>query len=97
MLTICHDEYPASFSTICVLPLALSNRRPALVQMNGGPDQRRKILVPFYATKWPGGGEDLALVRQIATVHDASANISKLEGRSATVSPQFRHPASCRA
>jgi len=53
------------------------------------PDQREKIFVPFYTTKRQGSGVGLTLVRQIATVHGASVNITQTPGGGATISLRF--------
>jgi nitrogen fixation/metabolism regulation signal transduction histidine kinase len=53
------------------------------------PDQREKIFVPFYTTKRQGSGVGLTLVRQIATVHGATAHISETPGGGATISLRF--------
>ena len=52
-------------------------------------EQRDKIFVPFYTTKRQGSGVGLTLVRQIATVHGASVNISQTPGGGATISLRF--------
>jgi two-component system nitrogen regulation sensor histidine kinase NtrY len=52
-------------------------------------DQREKIFVPFYTTKRQGSGVGLTLVRQIATVHGATVNISRTPGGGATISLRF--------
>jgi two-component system, NtrC family, nitrogen regulation sensor histidine kinase NtrY len=53
------------------------------------PDQREKIFVPFFTTKRQGSGVGLTLVRQIATAHDATVDISPTAGGGATVSIRF--------
>jgi signal transduction histidine kinase len=53
------------------------------------PDQREKIFVPFFTTKRQGSGVGLTLVRQIATAHDATVDISNTPGGGATVSLRF--------
>jgi nitrogen fixation/metabolism regulation signal transduction histidine kinase len=52
-------------------------------------EQREKIFVPFYTTKRQGSGVGLTLVRQIATVHGATVNISQTPGGGATISLRF--------
>jgi nitrogen fixation/metabolism regulation signal transduction histidine kinase len=52
-------------------------------------EQREKIFVPFYTTKRQGSGVGLTLVRQIATVHGATVNISRTPGGGATISLRF--------
>jgi two-component system nitrogen regulation sensor histidine kinase NtrY len=54
-----------------------------------GPEQREKVFVPFYTTKRQGSGIGLTIVRQIATAHDASVDISATPGGGATVSLRF--------
>jgi two-component system nitrogen regulation sensor histidine kinase NtrY len=53
------------------------------------PDQREKIFVPFFTTKRQGSGVGLTLVRQIATAHDATVDVSNTPGGGATVSLRF--------
>lgn len=53
------------------------------------PDQREKVFVPFFTTKRQGSGVGLTLVRQIATVHGASVNISDEPGGGARVRIRF--------
>jgi two-component system nitrogen regulation sensor histidine kinase NtrY len=53
------------------------------------PDQRDKIFVPFFTTKRQGSGVGLTLVRQIATAHNATVDISHTPGGGATVSLRF--------
>jgi two-component system, NtrC family, nitrogen regulation sensor histidine kinase NtrY len=53
------------------------------------PDQREKIFVPFFTTKRQGSGVGLTLVRQIATAHGATVDVSETPGRGATVSLRF--------
>jgi two-component system nitrogen regulation sensor histidine kinase NtrY len=53
------------------------------------PDQREKIFVPFFTTKRQGSGVGLTLVRQIATAHDATVDVSDTPGGGATVSLRF--------
>lgn len=52
-------------------------------------EQREKIFVPFYTTKRQGSGVGLTLVRQIATVHGGTVNISQTPGGGATISLRF--------
>lgn len=54
-----------------------------------GPDQREKVFVPFYTTKRQGSGIGLTIVRQIATAHGASVDISQTPGGGTTVSLRF--------
>jgi two-component system nitrogen regulation sensor histidine kinase NtrY len=49
-------------------------------------EQRDKIFVPFFTTKRQGSGVGLRLVRQIATAHGATVDISHTPGGGATVS-----------
>ncbi len=53
------------------------------------PDQREKIFVPFFTTKRQGSGVGLTLVRQIATAHGATVDVSETSGGGATVSLRF--------
>jgi len=53
------------------------------------PEQREKVFVPFFTTKRQGSGVGLTLVRQIATVHGATANISETKGGGTTVTMRF--------
>jgi two-component system nitrogen regulation sensor histidine kinase NtrY len=78
--------------------IALSARRNpdgrvAIVVADNGPgippDQREKIFVPFFTTKRQGSGVGLTLVRQIATAHNATVDISSTLGGGATVSLRF--------
>jgi signal transduction histidine kinase len=52
-------------------------------------DQRDKIFVPFFTTKRQGSGVGLTLVRQIATAHGATVDVSQTPGGGATVSLRF--------
>jgi signal transduction histidine kinase len=52
-------------------------------------DQREKIFVPFFTTKRQGSGVGLTLVRQIATAHGATIDVSQTPGGGATVSVKF--------
>src|ERR1700676_1047040 len=53
------------------------------------PDQREKIFVPFFTTKRQGSGVGLTLVRQIATAHGGTVDVSNTPGGGATVSMRF--------
>jgi two-component system, NtrC family, nitrogen regulation sensor histidine kinase NtrY len=53
------------------------------------PEQRDKVFVPFFTTKRQGSGVGLTLVRQIATVHGATVNISDAPGGGARVCIRF--------
>lgn len=53
------------------------------------PDQRDRIFVPFFTTKRQGSGVGLTLVRQIATSHGATVDVSQTPGGGATVSLRF--------
>lgn len=53
------------------------------------PDQRERIFVPFFTTKRQGSGVGLTLVRQIATAHNATVDVSTTPGGGATVSMRF--------
>ena len=67
--------------------------RVAIVVADNGPgiapDQREKIFVPFFTTKRQGSGVGLTLVRQIATAHGATVDVSHTPGGGATVSVRF--------
>jgi two-component system nitrogen regulation sensor histidine kinase NtrY len=67
--------------------------RVAIVVADNGPgiapDQREKIFVPFFTTKRQGSGVGLTLVRQIATAHGATVDVSSTPGGGATVSLRF--------
>jgi two-component system, NtrC family, nitrogen regulation sensor histidine kinase NtrY len=52
-------------------------------------EQREKVFVPFFTTKRQGSGVGLTLVRQIATVHGATVNISDSPGGGARVRIRF--------
>jgi len=70
-----------------------SDGRVAIVVADNGPgiaaDQREKIFVPFFTTKRQGSGVGLTLVRQIATAHGATVDVSSTPGGGATVSLRF--------
>jgi two-component system nitrogen regulation sensor histidine kinase NtrY len=53
------------------------------------PEQREKIFVPFFTTKRQGSGVGLTLVRQIATAHGATVDVSETPGGGATVCLRF--------
>jgi nitrogen fixation/metabolism regulation signal transduction histidine kinase len=78
--------------------IALSARRHpdgrvVIAVADNGPgiaaDQRDRIFVPFFTTKRQGSGVGLTLVRQIATAHDATVDVSQTPGGGATVSLRF--------
>ncbi|MGH8219124.1 MAG: sensor histidine kinase [Steroidobacteraceae bacterium] len=78
--------------------IALSARRDsdghvALSVADNGPgisaDERDKLFVPFFTTKRHGSGIGLTIVRQIATAHGASIDISETPGGGATFSLRF--------
>jgi two-component system nitrogen regulation sensor histidine kinase NtrY len=78
--------------------IALSARRDlggrvVIAVADNGPgianDQRDRIFVPFFTTKRQGSGVGLTLVRQIATAHGATVDISQTPGGGATVSLRF--------
>jgi nitrogen fixation/metabolism regulation signal transduction histidine kinase len=52
-------------------------------------DMREKIFVPFFTTKRQGSGVGLTLVRQIASVHDATVQVSDTPGGGATIALRF--------
>jgi len=70
-----------------------SDGRVAIAVADNGPgiapDQREKIFVPFFTTKRQGSGVGLTLVRQIATAHSATVDVSDTPGGGATVSLRF--------
>jgi len=53
------------------------------------PDQLDKIFVPFFTTKRHGSGIGLTIVRQIATAHGASIDVSQTRGGGATFGLRF--------
>jgi two-component system, NtrC family, nitrogen regulation sensor histidine kinase NtrY len=53
------------------------------------PDQLDKIFVPFFTTKRHGSGIGLTIVRQIATAHGASIDVSRTIGGGATFGLRF--------
>lgn len=53
------------------------------------PEQMEKIFVPFFTTKRQGSGVGLTLVRQIATAHSATVDVSETPGGGATVKLRF--------
>ena len=67
--------------------------RVAIMVADNGPgiasDQREKVFVPFFTTKRQGSGVGLTLVRQIATAHGATVDVSSTPGGGATVSMRF--------
>jgi len=67
--------------------------RVAIAVADNGPgiasDQREKIFVPFFTTKRQGSGVGLTLVRQIATAHGATVDVSETPGGGATLSLRF--------
>jgi nitrogen fixation/metabolism regulation signal transduction histidine kinase len=67
--------------------------RLAIVVADNGPgiapEQREKIFVPFFTTKRQGSGVGLTLVRQIATAHGATVDVSSTAGGGASVSLRF--------
>jgi signal transduction histidine kinase len=78
--------------------VTLSARRPSgggvvIAVADNGPgiatDQRDKIFVPFFTTKRQGSGVGLTLVRQIATAHGATVDVSQTPGGGATVNLRF--------
>jgi nitrogen fixation/metabolism regulation signal transduction histidine kinase len=66
------------------IAIAVADNGPGIA-----PDQREKIFVPFFTTKRQGSGVGLTLVRQIATAHDATVDVSDTTGGGATVSLRF--------
>jgi two-component system, NtrC family, nitrogen regulation sensor histidine kinase NtrY len=78
--------------------ITLSARRGAdgrviIAVADNGPgiaaDQRERIFVPFFTTKRQGSGVGLTLVRQIATAHGATVDVSQTPGGGATLSLRF--------
>jgi two-component system nitrogen regulation sensor histidine kinase NtrY len=53
------------------------------------PEQREKVFVPFFTTKKRGSGVGLTLVKQIATVHGSTVEISQTSGGGATLRMRF--------
>jgi two-component system, NtrC family, nitrogen regulation sensor histidine kinase NtrY len=66
------------------LVIAVADNGPGIAT-----DQRDRIFVPFFTTKRQGSGVGLTLVRQIATAHGATVDISQTPGGGATVSLRF--------
>ncbi|HEV2702361.1 MAG TPA: ATP-binding protein [Steroidobacteraceae bacterium] len=70
-----------------------SDGRVVISVADNGPgianDQRDRIFVPFFTTKRQGSGVGLTLVRQIATAHAATVDVSQTPGGGATVSLRF--------
>ena len=66
------------------LVIAVADNGPGIA-----PDQRDRIFVPFFTTKRQGSGVGLTLVRQIATAHGATVEVSQTPGGGATVSLRF--------
>lgn len=64
--------------------LAVADNGPGVPQ-----DEREKIFVPFFTTKRHGSGIGLTIVRQIATAHGASIEVSQTPGGGATFSLRF--------
>jgi two-component system, NtrC family, nitrogen regulation sensor histidine kinase NtrY len=64
--------------------IAVADNGPGIAQ-----DQREKIFVPFFTTKRQGSGVGLTLVRQIATAHGGTVDVSDTPGGGATVSLRF--------
>jgi two-component system nitrogen regulation sensor histidine kinase NtrY len=78
--------------------IALSGRqhpdgRIVIAVADNGPgiasEQRDRIFVPFFTTKRQGSGVGLTLVRQIATAHGATVDVTQTPGGGATVSLRF--------
>jgi two-component system nitrogen regulation sensor histidine kinase NtrY len=67
--------------------------RMVIAVADNGPgiaaEQRDRIFVPFFTTKRQGSGVGLTLVRQIATAHGATVDVSQTPGGGATVSLRF--------
>ena len=64
--------------------IALADNGPGIA-----PEQRDRIFVPFFTTKRQGSGVGLTLVRQIATAHGATVDVSQTPGGGATISLRF--------
>lgn len=67
--------------------------RVAISVSDNGPgipaDHYEKVFVPFYTTKKHGSGIGLTIVRQIATAHGATVQVSQTPGGGATVRLRF--------
>jgi two-component system nitrogen regulation sensor histidine kinase NtrY len=67
--------------------------RVVIAVADNGPgipaEQRDRIFVPFFTTKRQGSGVGLTLVRQIATAHGATVDVTPTPGGGATVSLRF--------
>lgn len=64
--------------------IAVSDNGPGIP-----PEQAEKIFVPFFTTKRQGSGIGLTLVRQIATAHGATVDVSETPGGGATIRLRF--------
>jgi two-component system nitrogen regulation sensor histidine kinase NtrY len=64
--------------------LAVEDNGPGIA-----PEQREKVFVPFFTTKKRGSGVGLTLVKQIATVHGSTVEISQTSGGGATLRMRF--------
>lgn len=64
--------------------IAVADNGPGIPQ-----EQVDKIFVPFYTTKRQGSGVGLTLVRQIATAHSATVDVSQTPGGGATIKLRF--------
>jgi two-component system, NtrC family, nitrogen regulation sensor histidine kinase NtrY len=53
------------------------------------PEQVEKIFIPFFTTKRQGSGIGLTLVRQIATAHSATLDVSETPDGGATIKLRF--------
>jgi two-component system nitrogen regulation sensor histidine kinase NtrY len=78
---------------ILLCAYASASGRLVIAVADNGPgiaaEQRDKIFVPFFTTKRQGSGVGLTLVRQIATAHGATVEVSQTAGGGATVSLRF--------
>jgi two-component system, NtrC family, nitrogen regulation sensor histidine kinase NtrY len=78
---------------IALSALRHQDGRVVVAVADNGPgiasDQRDKIFVPFFTTKRQGSGVGLTLVRQIATAHGATVDVSQTPGGGTTVSLRF--------
>jgi len=79
LIALCARRDPDGHIAICV-----ADNGPGIPT-----DQREKVFVPFFTTKKQGSGIGLTIVRQIATAHGATVDITQTPGRGATLCLRF--------
>jgi two-component system, NtrC family, nitrogen regulation sensor histidine kinase NtrY len=84
-------DTPASAIALCArrdpdghVAISVADNGPGIA-----PEQREKVFVPFFTTKRQGSGIGLTIVRQIATAHGATVDLSNTLGGGATVTLRF--------